>query len=358
MKVMIILPTLLAGGAERVVSILANEWAENNQVVLVLYSKNKVFYKLNEKVKVIELSFEVGNKSILSRLAQITFLSRDLRNTVLQEKPNFILSFMNKFNVFCLFSCLGLKNKIYVSERDGPSEKLSFLFQVIRNLSYKKSSGIICQTDASRKSIKKAVNHSNVIAIPNPISDFPNLVHAREPFILTVGRLVEKKGHKFLLNAFATIQDNSWRVVIAGDGPLKASLQNLCESLNISHRVDFIGVVEDVNDLYRRASLFVFPSLLEGFPNALAEAMACGLPVVSFDCDAGPSDLIEDGINGYLVPVGDSELLSQRMLYLIENRSLRENFGAKAHEIKDKLRADSISNQYFEFCAKDCDLYD
>jgi len=147
-------------------------------------------------------------------------------------------------------------------------------------------------------------------------------------------------------------------MVIAGDGPLKASLQNLCESLDISNRVDFLGVVEDVNDLYRRASLFVFPSLLEGFPNALAEAMACGLPVVSFDCDAGPSDLIEDGINGYLVPVGDSELLSQRMLYLIENRSLRESFGAKAYEIKDKLRADSICNQYFEFCAKDCDLYE
>src|SRR5690606_19824055 len=183
------------------------------------------------------------------------------------------------------------------------------------------------------------------------IQNYPDI--AKEKLILNVGRLVTEKGQKYLIEAFSKINEKAdWRVVILGDGPLRNQLEEQVKILGLDKQVQFLGAVNNVDEWLAKASIFVIPSISEGFPNALAEAMSAGLPCVSFDCKTGPRDLIENYKNGILVEEKNVEELANSLQKLIDDPILRLRLGTQAIVIKEHLSSDKIAKCFYEFMMK------
>lgn len=351
MKAFLVIPTLTAGGAERVMSIIANIWSEYQdlEVHIVLLADDEIFYELRKNIIVHKLYFPI-KPSIISRIINLIKLAYRFRKLTNKHAPEFILSFMNKYNVFVLLSLIGQNRKVFVSERDGSTEKIPVVRRILRDFTYKWARGVIAQTNVGKEFIKNTTGNKNVIVIPNPIREVINYQIPKEKIILNVGRLVEKKGQKYLLDAFANAKIEGWQLVFLGEGPLRQELELQAKRLGISHLVNFVGTVKDVDIWLSKSEIFCFPSILEGFPNALAEAMIAGLPCISFNCDSGPSDLIIDGENGFLVEVGDVTELEKKIQMLCENETIRMYLSNNARLVRQKLDANYLALKFYKFC--------
>ena len=350
MKVCLIIPTLKQGGAERVMSELANEFASwGLEIHLVLLARSEVFYSINKEIIIHSLGFT--NKGRTQKiLAQFQTLVK-LRKLIKHEKPDFVLSFMTKYSILTIISALGLDTPVFVSDRSNPKKNIGRVLSFLRRKFYSKTTGIIAQTSLAKEILQEETGSNNIKVIPNPlreISKYPAL--QKEKLIINVGRLVPEKGHQYLLKAFSELESPEWKLVILGDGPLRNELLHLAEKLNISDRLIMPGSVENVDEWFARSSLFVFSSVSEGFPNALVEAMAAGLPCISFDCDAGPRDIIEHNTNGVLVETANVGQLVKEITELIGDEKRLKILGDNAKRIKCHLDVKEISLQYFNFC--------
>lgn len=347
----IFIPTLTAGGAERVASILANDWTtQASKVTVLLLFKDEQFFDTPPQVDIVCLGLR-PNRGLPFKVIDLARALLALRRIVCREQPSFLLSFMNKYNVFCLAALLGTRVPIIVSERDSPTESGRGLTWLLRQMLYPRACGVITQSEDSKSVLLERQTNDNVVVIPNPIQ-LPSQreAEAREQIVLNVARLVPKKGHADLLAAFSRVGSDSWRLVICGDGPLRASLHRQAADLGIADRVDFLGTVRDLGYWYNRAKIFAFSSYFEGFPNALAEAMVYGVAPVTYDCPTGPSTIVRDGENGFLVPTGDVDALSDRLRVLMNDPSLVATFGERAKQISKVVSAPVVSRRYLDFC--------
>lgn len=348
-RILLIIPTLKQGGAERVMSILANRFISmGHEVNLLFLSEPSCFYRVDSKVQIYTLHQECNN----TRFAKLYafFMTFKLRSVLKSVNPDFVLSFMTPYNIFTLISGIGLNLNIFVSDRSNPNKKLPFLTRLLRNIFYRNAVGIIAQTELAKDSLYNITKHKNIKVIYNPIEVSLIPLNTREKYILNVGRLVKEKGQSYLLDAFSRVPNLDWKLVLLGDGPLKEQLLEQIEKLNLTDRVLLLGSVDNVEEWYSKSSIFAFSSISEGFPNALAEAMCAGLPCVSFDCDTGPRDIIKNNINGFLVPTGESMLLKEKIIQLINDKDLRCEIGEEAAKIKNDLDSDSIASLYLNFC--------
>lgn len=351
-KIFMVIPTINMGGAERVASQLSNLWAnEKHDVHLVLLAKSEDFYKINEKVKIHRLGFE--NKGLISKLFSEIRTFFKMRKLLKNERPDFVLSFMTKYNIFTIIAASFLNIPVFVSDRANLLTKRSLVERLLKKITYKKAKGILAQTHDAKKILGKIGNHS-IKVVPNPINSksIQNDFGRKEKVIINVGRMVPEKGHIYLLEAFSKINAPDWKLVILGDGPLRNELEQLSKKLSIENRVEMPGSVKNVDEWLKRASIFAFSSISEGFPNALAEAMAAGLPCISFDCDAGPRDIIKHNQNGILVPVGSVELMCEELEFLTKQRSERERLGENAKKIINELNINKIAGEILDFIGK------
>lgn len=350
-KVVLFIANLEIGGAERVVSVLANNWSESNEVFIVTLFDHDVCYEISERVKIIPVvAWDRNSVNRLSKIYSICTALFRFRRIISSISPVFILSFMNKYNNFCLLSLFGTKNNIVVSERGSPFEKIGFVTRVLRKLLYRYSKGLICQTVTAQQEFSSEFFIGSNAVIPNPVSYLnPSKRLEQESLIVTVGRLVPGKGHSDLLKVAHKVRDLPWRFAFVGDGPLRSELEREAMSLQLTN-VDFVGRSNLVGDWLSRSKIFVFASYSEGFPNALAEAMVCGKACVSYDCPTGPSDLIRDGENGFLVKCGDIETFSKQLRALATNDDLRLRIGTNAMALREDLSEEVISKRFFEYC--------
>jgi glycosyltransferase involved in cell wall biosynthesis len=166
--------------------------------------------------------------------------------------------------------------------------------------------------------------------------------------MVAVGRLSFEKGYDLLLEAFAACAGRhpEWSLEIAGEGPLRVELEAQAVAAGLGDRVRFLGLVNDVEDLFSRSDLFVLSSRFEGFPNALLEAMSVGLACIAFDCASGPSSIIRDGIDGVLVPAENAEELSLQLDRLMSNGDERGRLGREALGITGRLGLSGIMTQW------------
>lgn len=162
--------------------------------------------------------------------------------------------------------------------------------------------------------------------------------------VVAVGRLVAQKGFDLLLQAFARLQGRypDWSLVIVGEGPLRAELEGLVERLGLSGRVFLPGLVQAVPALLKRCDLFVLASRYEGFPNALGEAMAAGLPVIAADCPTGPRELVRHGVDGLLVPPEDPATLAEAMDRLMGDGEERRRLAGRAVEVTARFSEEKV----------------
>lgn len=349
MKILLVIPSLPLGGAERVMSVLANEFvALGHEVHLVLLAKDEIFYTLDNRIIIHQLGFE--NKGKISKIISELKTYFRLRKLIKKQQPDVVLSFMVKYNIFTLMATAFLNTKVFVSDRCNPNKKIPWLRDFLRNKLYKSATGVIAQTQLAKSVLMKSTHHKNIKVIHNPLKQMEiNPYVDREKIILNVGRLAPEKGQLKLIEEFCKIEQSGWKLMFLGDGPLHADLNAKIKELNAGSKVILEGAVSDVESYLQRASLFVFSSFSEGFPNALAEAMCSGLPCISFDCEAGPNEIISNHKNGVLVKVGDFEALRKEMEALINDPKERERLAAEALKTNEDLAIDKITHEYLSF---------
>ena len=353
MRIALFIPTLKQGGAERVITILANKWiAQGHEVHLILLENElSAFYDISSKVILHSLNFTYKGK--INRALQEVKAFYKLRSTIAKMRPEFVLSFMTKYNVLVIIATMFLKVKVFVSDRSNPNLKLPQPLPFLRKHLYKFASGILAQTHMAKEIIVGNTGNKNVKVIPNPLSSFKfNKNVIKENIVLNVGRLTEEKGQKYLIDSFSKLNNDDWKLIILGEGKLRPSLERQVEGLKLKDKVILQGSVKNVDEWLAKSSIFAFSSISEGFPNALVEAMAFGLPCIAFDCDAGPRDIIENGNNGFLVELKNVNEFSKKMELLIEDVELREEISNKAVQVRQKLDENVIASKVLKFCSQ------
>lgn len=353
-KICLVIPSLHAGGMERVMSELASFIGakDNVQLHLVLYGKNpSVFYDLPPNLQVHKPNYTFRDSIRLWFTLRALFF---LRQKIKHIQPDSILSFGEYWNSFVLLALLGFNYPIYISDRCQPNKNYSKFHNFLRKWLYPKAAGIIAQTNMAKELLHKQINHPNIEVIGNPIRKFNRkLAIEKENWILTVGRVIKTKHQDRLIRIFSKLNAPGWKLIIIGGNALKQNnltlLSKLVEELGLTESVIITGNLSDIDEYYDKSKIFAFTSSSEGFPNVIGEALSAGLPVVSYDCVAGPSEMITDGENGFLVPVFYDDLFQKRLQQLIDDKELREKISAKAPSSVEKYSIEKIGQQYLDF---------
>lgn len=348
-RICFLLPSLTAGGAERVMATLANYFVQekNVELHLILYLKNEQFYDIDNDIKIHTPSFDYKKyPQAVSTILVLKYIRKKLR----QIQPHALLSFGGKYNSLVLLAASGLPVQCFISDRSRPSISYGKLQNILNPHLYAKATGIIAQTNLAKELIKKKTNHSNVIVIGNPVRMVDCSAPIRkEKIILNAGRFIKSKNQKLLIDYFDETASEDWQLVFLGAGLELNMVKQYATTKKSQSRISFLGSVKEIDDWYLRASVFAFTSTSEGFPNALGEAMAAGLACISFDCEAGPADLIDDGLNGFLVEVENHFQYKEKLERLLSNEALREKFGEEAKRKMQQFDEKVISDQYFKF---------
>jgi len=341
-----LISTLKSGGAERVISILANKAAEEGyKVSLITFqsAREKPFYPLNDKVTLIALdALTPSTTPFFSRIHLACLRLLKIRQAIKECHPQAVISFMDVTNVIMLLSTLGFSCKKIVSERSDPRfHTLSLLLKILRNMTYRLASSIVVQTKGAASYFNKAVE-----IIPNPvIHPSTQILNIRAEIkkIVTVGRLDGPKDHQTLIKAFSGLAhlNKGVQLLIYGEGPKRADLLKLINSLSLQERVFIKGPEGDVSQIYREADLFVFPTKYEGFPNVLCEALSYGVPVIASNC-YGNLTIVKDKLNGRVFKVGDIAELQELISELAEDHPQRKNLSNQAVKISTQYSLDRI----------------
>ena len=348
MKIMFNISSMGKGGAERVISILANELIKEHDVSILVNTKENQAYILNKKIKLLELDKKYISTALFRNIKRIWSSYKILK----KEQPDIIISFLPIPSYRILLLRKFIKAPIIISDRNDPNKEYhSFISKFLMKTLYPKADGFVFQTEEQKNFFNKSIQNKSVI-IYNPIKDEflnSNKFTHKEDTIISVGRLVRQKNQKMLIESFAKIANkySNYKLKIFGKGPLEASLKKQIEDLNLSDRILLCGVCDDIKNELEKAKIFVLSSDYEGMPNALIEAMAVGLPVISTDCPCGgPKELIDNEENGILVEVGNMDMLSKKLKYLIENQQEAKRIGKNAEKIKEKLNSINILRQW------------
>ena len=323
-KYLFIIPSLSKGGAERVVSVLSSELVEQGkEVTVITHFEVEDRYPISEKVKLICLSglYEEEYRKNISLIYLVKLIYR-LRKAILQENPDYILPFLwttcIRVDLALIFS--KYKKRVIQTVRNNPmifpSNKL---MKVYRDYLVKNSVKTIVQNSEQKKYFKKSL-HNKVFILPNPVSkDLFNIKQEKlndEIKIIGVGRLEKQKNFDMLIDAFSVINSNCKKIKlhIYGEGSLKSYFQEKIIENNLDNSIILEGRSNDYKKIYGDADIFVLTSNFEGMPNTLLEAMAVGIPCISTNCPTGPSDIIKDKENGFLVEVNNVNQLANRIL--------------------------------------------
>jgi GalNAc-alpha-(1->4)-GalNAc-alpha-(1->3)-diNAcBac-PP-undecaprenol alpha-1,4-N-acetyl-D-galactosaminyltransferase len=343
-----ILPSLVGGGMERVMVELANNFVEkrNAKVSFVLLRNAPKFYILDSRIEIYEPQFRFNKKNLVFLSIRTLLFTR---KTVRKINPDIVLSFGEKWNSINLISLLNTKYKVVISDRSSPNLKLSFIHKILRLILYKKAYGIIAQTVDANLNLTKLIKHKNIITIGNPIREIYKNDVERENIILNVGRFISTKQQWQLVEIFATINNDNWKLVFIGDGAHFEEAKKRVNELGINYKVDFIGESKNVDEYYVKSKIFAFTSVLEGFPNALGEALNASLACISYDCLAGPKDLINHDENGYLIKINNKVEYAYRLELLMEDENLRKRFISNSNIKMKEFSIEDISTKFYNF---------
>ena len=357
MRIALIISSLRSGGAERVLSTLANDWnvCGHDIHLITLESTDSDFYQVSKKIHRHALNLAASSAGLTSglianfqRVTKIRKVCRDLR-------PNVVLSFMDSTNILTGIALIGTSIPLVVSERIDPfkhSIEMGMLRDLIRPYLYRHSANtLVVQTDAVAKKCATHWKLNNIKTIANPIlvNDDASC-HTKEKIILSVGRLHFQKGHDVLIKAFKKVYADfpEWRLIIYGEGELRNSLECELVASDLTEVVSLRGAVKDIFPIYQAASIFVMPSRFEGFPNALLEALAMGCACISTDCESGPREILADRRLGILTPVDDVDALADALRCLMQNPELREQFGSHSAYVREHYHLNKISRQWLD----------
>lgn len=344
--------TLGPGGAERVLSILSEGFANHyNQVIYLTWNDVPDFYSIDSRVKRICVERECGSKNIIKKALWF-------RKFVKQESPSLVLSFLTPYNVITCTSLLGINVPMIVAERNDPRYVWnSFPYREIRSLIYHKPMGILQQTE-NNKAYYKGSLYDKTSVIFNPIvmgDDYRGkaLQTPKKKRIVSVARLMKQKNQNMLLKAFKIFHDThpDYTLTIYGKGNYRNEVEKLVSQYGLEGYVELPGPVNDLWDRIIDAECFALSSWYEGMPNGLLEALCLGLPCVSTKV-SGAVDLIRNNENGILVDLDDHVSMAKAFASIIDNKANAEKIGQQATKTYEKLNVDVISKQWINIIDK------
>lgn len=363
-KIILFINSLAGGGAERVTATLANYWARQHWdvTIVTLAPASEDFYSLDPAVNRFAMDLSGNSANALDALCQNARRVQALRRVIREIRPEVALSMMSTPNVLLALACCGLSGVCAIgSERCYPPFfPLGRAWHALRSRMYARLAAVVALTQESASWIQKNSSARRIPVIPNPVSwplaDSLPRIEPRQvcgperKILLAVGRLSQEKGFDMLIKVFSRLapRHSDWDLVILGEGPDRQMLEARCEEVQCGHRIFIPGLAGNVGEWYTRADLYVMSSLYEGFPNALAEALAHGLPAVSFDCDTGPRDIVRHGLDGFLVPAGSAVELEAMLDRVMNNGELRQRLALRAGDARERFSLQKIACMWEE----------
>lgn len=381
MKIIYLLASLGSGGAERVVSLLANRMCEdghNIQIVCLKY--NDVYYTLHDKIKVVAATEHASN-----RIMELFWL----RKYIQKEKPDVVIPFTEGVYCFTILALLGTRIPIIASERLDPAA-MSLPRKFLKRLLLPYADWLVVQTESIKAYFPKSIQKKTSV-IYNPVNDevfenprmdsrvqsskckgtasydysshdfchnsskqtsltdlvVPKIQSLKLNRIISVARLYPQKNQKMMIEAFAKIADEfpDWQLVIFGEGPLRSSLELLVKSLQLDGRVLLPGRTEHVVEELRKSKIFCLSSDYEGMSNSMIEAICVGLPIVTTNV-SGVKELVDDNINGFVVECGNVDRMCSALSSLMGNESLMNCFAQKSFERRRLFQMDVVNNKW------------
>ncbi|HEY5588075.1 MAG TPA: glycosyltransferase family 4 protein, partial [Candidatus Paceibacterota bacterium] len=303
-NILFVISSLNLGGAQRVLSEMANYWAsKGHNVSIVSFSDENTFYLLNKNISLINNDLTKKYKNIFEAIKYSFSRINSIKCIIRTKQIHIIISFMAIANIESIIAAKISGIPVIISERSNPNEDpLPIVWKIARRILYNFADQMVLQTEQVKSYYKNY--YTNKVTIKNPlrIINYQNVI--KEDLILAVGRLEKEKGYDDLLTAFAQTYSN-WNLEIIGEGNERKHLENLISDLNLNNKVRLIGAVKNVDSYFNRAQIFIMTSKYEGFPNSLCEAMAFKLASISYECPFGPSEIIKNGYNGILVEPGN-----------------------------------------------------
>jgi GalNAc-alpha-(1->4)-GalNAc-alpha-(1->3)-diNAcBac-PP-undecaprenol alpha-1,4-N-acetyl-D-galactosaminyltransferase len=357
MRIVLVIWNIGCGGAERVLSILANDWASRNWDIhiLTLESKNTpIYHKLHPSITIHPVGYDAPADAGVRRHLRIPVTIR-LMSAIRDLRPDAIVSFMDSTNIKVLLSTLGTKIPVFVCEHCDPRTRpIGPLNELLRRCLYPLASSVVALSNDALSFFSPGIQARGSV-IPNPVLAPPSdcvAVTRHDPKspkrLISIGRLCPVKRFDRLIAAFGCVASlhPSWSLQIWGDGPDRKSLQKLITDLHLDAKIKLCGLTDNAYQALAAADLFALTSETEGFPMALCEAMACGLPVISMDCPSGPRQVIRSGVDGILTPNNDMKAFTSALDRLMAHQEERSLLASRAPDVIIRFSVASVMHQW------------
>ena len=354
-----------SGGMERILTTIANHLSQNYTVyIITAFQKDRpYFYRLDNKVHSFDLGVVVPNVSGFTFYAPVKKAYRmRLKEFLFSEHFDVVtslggldLDFLPKIHdgskkIVWFHFAIDIAKTTWIKGKDIKSRFIANLITLRRIYYARKYDKIVV---LSKTDLRRWLRYTNkVVTIYNPVTIFVDgSSECKSKRVIAVGRLDYQKGFDYLIKAWKQIYKEypDWKLDIYGDGPLRKELEVQIKDNGLSHVLHLQGVSSNIVKEYQNHSFIVSSSRAEGFPLVLIEASACGLPIVSFDCPSGPSEIVEHGGNGFLVsPVGNIDAMANRVMQLMADKSLRQKMGRRSLELSQRFKLENIAAEWIE----------
>lgn len=350
-----------SGGMERVLSVCANALCQVFDVsIITIYQKGRQFcFSLNESI----LCYDLGLNNVTNK----KLLKERLMESLLSHHFDVVVS-MGGIDMYYLHSIKDGSKKIvwfhfaidiakttWIGPNPNLKQKIKAQLQTWKRIHHaKKYEAIVVISNADLHAWKKYTDKALLIYNPVTIT-FSQKSNRTSKMVISVGRLDFQKGYDYLIRAWNIVvqKHSDWHLNIYGDGTLKDILQKQINETCLSNSITLCGRTSNIEEKYALHSIYVMSSRAEGFPLALLEASFCSLPLISYNCPSGPSEIIENGQNGLLIEhVGDVKGMAEAICTLIENEHLRNVMGDNALKTVEKFSLQFISNKWIELLNK------
>lgn len=360
MKILFHLNSMGRGGAERVVSVLSNNFVQcGHEVVITTQWNSQQEYPVDKRVRRVHVGLELKDDK-KGRIAKIWLRYARLRKCIKKERPDIVISFCNKANFRSAFALLGTNIPLLVSVRNDP--RIDYApYRLSTKIMEGVAAGCVFQTPDAMKFFSKGLQEKSRI-IFNPLSEEYFRVEEceenhlpKQKEIVTVGRICRQKNQMLLVRAFHKVLQSypDYILKIYGDVQEKEVYQEIEQYVfenGLQDKILFMGVADSLRDTLSTAAVFVLPSDYEGMPNTLIEAMALGLTCIATDCPCGGSALlIKDKASGVLVPVGDCNALQEALEKVLAEPDKAESMGKNAKKVLEKVNPDRICEEWIEY---------
>ena len=307
------------------------------------------FYSLPPGVVRVGVRDDTRQARLQFHVDRVRFMRRIRR---LARDADVVLAFLPDANFATLVATVGLGVPVVVSERNCPvwSGAPHRSGRLGGWLVRRRAAAFVVQTADIAEAFRLKWGISGAVVIPNAPAIAIAAPAVRAPVVLSVGRLVEAKDHATLIRAWARVASAhpQWVLRIIGEGPLRGALGAMVRELGLERQVEIVEPRFDIGREYQAASVFVLPSVTEGFPNALLEAAASGCACVATDCPGASADILGHGSAGLLVPVGDDVALAAALESLVGDRARRDSLGEAARLSVARFDAETVVGQWVD----------